>query len=543
MNSFVQHHSGLIRFGYHCFDRIVCNVYIPRFYHMGSVVRFLKDRRQAAALTPAFFRQISATYHQWVVEQAQHAGIPMVDAPTKVDIPTKASGTKIRRHEWVQPYFEQLGARPGTAVILKAREPAHVVVSSRNQHLQRAVRFINLYYFYLNDPQCGPMFLRVSPYFPFNAQICLNGNEYLAQQCRRQGLALRQEDNAVVDCDQPERLQELADTLSAATINQALERALGQWLNFFTPEERAAGYRHQAFVAQVEYCDNLIFHQRAAVNRLFERLLDHNRSIGRPDKLAIIFGRPSFHPDTRTGQTHVKITRLRTPVISSSFQQTSLKQYVKSNVLLRTESASYQLRNLALRKSVEHLDKVRHTLHTSNQRYLNIQQDVLATYVDRGQLQKLRQPTISSTGRRTPGLRLEDLRLLALWQALTCFIHALGHGTFRTRDLLPEAQRVLNQPDYKLSQLRYDLGKLRGKGLVQRLPNRQCYELTSEGFRLAVFYSKIYHRLLAPLTTGILDPIPADNCLLNHREVKLDRLYRVLYEHLDRLTTFLGLAA
>src|SRR6516162_2918494 len=123
-----------------------------------------------------------------------------------------------------------------------------------------------------------------------------------------------------------------------------------------------------------------------------------------------------------------------------------------------------------------------------------------ATYVDRGQVQSLRQATVSASGRRTPGLRLDDPRLLALWQALTCFIHLLGHGTFRTKDLLPEAQRVLNQPDYKLSQLRYDLGKLRCKGLVQRLPSSQRYQLTPEGYRLAILYSKIYHRLLAPLT-------------------------------------------
>ena len=34
-------------------------------------------------------------------------------------------------------------------------------------------------------------------------------------------------------------------------------------------------------------------------------------------------------------------------------------------------------------------------------RYLDVQQDVLETFVDRGQLERLRQPTISPTGRRT----------------------------------------------------------------------------------------------------------------------------------------------
>jgi hypothetical protein len=36
------------------------------------------------------------------------------------------------------------------------------------------------------------------------------------------------------------------------------------------------------FFTQVEYCDNLIFHRRAAVEDLTQRLLDLNRNIGQP---------------------------------------------------------------------------------------------------------------------------------------------------------------------------------------------------------------------------------------------------------------------
>lgn len=41
----------------------------------------------------------------------------------------------------------------------------------------------------------------------------------------------------------------------------------------------------------MEYCDNLIFHRRAAVDQLTERLPDMNRSIGQPKKITMIFGR------------------------------------------------------------------------------------------------------------------------------------------------------------------------------------------------------------------------------------------------------------
>ena len=38
-------------------------------------------------------------------------------------------------------------------------------------------------------------------------------------------------------------------------------------------------------------CDNLIFHRRAALDQLGERLLDANRTIGQPNKITTIFGR------------------------------------------------------------------------------------------------------------------------------------------------------------------------------------------------------------------------------------------------------------
>ncbi len=55
---------------------------------------------------------------------------------------------------------------------------------------------------------------------------------------------------------------------------------------FFTPRERqSAGCQHRLFFSQVEYGDNLIFHRRAAVDQLTQRLLDLNRTLGQPKKI------------------------------------------------------------------------------------------------------------------------------------------------------------------------------------------------------------------------------------------------------------------
>jgi hypothetical protein len=66
--------------------------------------------------------------------------------------------------------------------------------------------------------------------------------------------------------------------------------------------------------------------------------------------------------------------------------------------------------------------------------------------VDRGQLEQLRQPTVSAEGRRTPGLRLDDVRLLALLQALVAFARLIGRGVFRTGELLEDVRPDLDGP-------------------------------------------------------------------------------------------------
>jgi hypothetical protein len=56
-------------------------------------------------------------------------------------------------------------------------------------------------------------------------------------------------------------------------------------------ERKTCGCQHRLFFSQVEYSDNLIFHRRAALDHWDQRLLDANRTIGRPHKITIIFGR------------------------------------------------------------------------------------------------------------------------------------------------------------------------------------------------------------------------------------------------------------
>jgi hypothetical protein len=204
--------------------------------------------------------------------------------------------------------------------------------------------------------------LGICPYFPFNVSVWLNGHNWLACQLRREGLALKTCDNLFVACAQPQRLQELSDAFAPSDRVTTVETWLDRLLPYFSPAEREQGYRHQLFLAQMEYCHNLLFQKPAGLDRLFDRLRDANRGIGHPDKRAVVFGRARYQPDMRTGQTALRLTKLRLPVISSSFKQTLIKHYVKQGAGLRTESSTFQLKDLSLPKNIKNLAKVREAL-------------------------------------------------------------------------------------------------------------------------------------------------------------------------------------
>jgi hypothetical protein len=227
---------------------------------------------------------------------------------------------KGRRDDFVEPYFK--GAGPDAiVVILKAREPARIMTAigdskANRWHLQIANRWVVQYNFYINDRQWGRMFVRICPYLPFSARVCLNQHHWLANRMREEGIAFRQRANAFMRCAAPERLQQLADSLTPGDLLSCGQKWLTRLTPFFTSREReVSGCQHRLFFSQVEFCDNLIFQRRAALDKLGERLLDANRTIGQPNKITVIFGRRiSKH---YRGKLQTEIEDMDAPVLRS----------------------------------------------------------------------------------------------------------------------------------------------------------------------------------------------------------------------------------
>ena len=537
MNLFLQHHHESIRFHYSCFDRILINVVVQLLQIPVNVVCFFRDQREQA-VDRSLLGGVARQYHQWVQQYA---------AQHQIDIVRPEDFAEERRENWTDGYFQNRPEPFGVGVILKSRESARIAIAGKDKvkpHIDLKSRFVEQYYFYLNDREFGRAFFRICPYFPHNSRLCINGHEWLARQLAKERIAFTQCGNAFVDCAKPQRLQELADQFSHEHIVPFAHRWLAQLVPTLTPaEQRRQGYGFRLFVSQVEYCDNILFHERAALDRLHERLLDANRTIGRPDRLAFIYGRRFTEKTVEGIKTRITDYEQINPVIRSEFKSTSIKQYVRDHVLLRTEGTSNYTPNLGVNKGIDNLPQLREVLQRGTERYLQVQQDVLETFVDRGQLQQLQQPTVTASGRRIPGLKLTDQRLLAVMHAVVCYRFLAGLGTFRTCDLLGDVVKALgtSSVSYRLAQLRYDLSKLLAKGLVVKLSGTQNYQVTPTGFRLCVVYLKLFHKLYAPLTAGLLAPFAGDAAVPDEQRCRLDSLYAAVDRALQALCDHIGL--
>lgn len=537
MNALVEHHNNSIQFGYRCFDRLLLNGLIQPFQQPERVLGFFNAYRDGKRVTRRTLTEIADQFQNWLKNRSEKWGVPVLEAPDDE-----------RRDDFVQPYLEK--CEPDrVAVILRAREPARILVAVGGEkndcpHLEFKQRWVNQFNFYLNDKHWGRMFVRMCPYFPFSARVCLNQHHWLAIRMQEEGVSFQQCSNAFLRCGNPARLQELADSLTAKDLLKCGQKWLAAFTPFITDRERKqAGCQHRLFFSQVEYCDNLIFHRRAAVDELTERLLDLNRSIGQPKKITMIFGRKVTKEYKGKLQTVIEDLDLPNPVIRSHYGHGFAKQYVRDDRILRTEPATNNVYDYGVKKDVENLPLLRERMSGIIDNYHNVQQDVLETFVDRGQLRKLAEPTILPNGKRIPGLKLDHPRQLAVMHSLVRFANIAAGGSVTTADLYaPTLQALgLTESQYSLAALRYDLAKLRAKDLLERVPHSRRYRLVGNGYSICLVFLKLFEKVYAPLTAGLLAPFRGDRILVEEKRCQLDRLYQRISDDLESILQTVGL--
>ena len=334
-------------------------------------------------------------------------------------------------------------------------------------------------YFYCVDEDFGPFFIKFCTYFPYNAKLCLNGNEYAKCQLRKRRIGFEALDNGVRACDKPKTLQRICDGLNAARIDRLLRKWLARLPHPFSKQDRAAGCRYALSILQAEFSLTQVLDQPVSGRVFFEDVIRENLDIGRPGQVQLIFDRRVSKRTPGRFRTRV-ITDGVTPSLHVDYKHSRIKQYHKHNQALRTETTINDTRDFALGRRLHNLAALRQVGFNANRRLLEVQTISHDCALGEADLQRHQRP-VEINGQRASALRFADTRVQALMQALLLFV-LLPHG-FWYRELREHLAPLLgNDPgQWRPGKMAYDLRRLRLHGLIERLPHSHRYRITEHG--------------------------------------------------------------
>ena len=189
---------------------------------------------------------------------------------------------------------------------------------------------VNHFYFYCYDADFGPFFLKFCSYFPYNAKLCINGNEWAKRQAGKAGIGFTALDNGFAAVDDPAALQSICDRLGPDQIDALLRKWLARLPHPFSPEDRAAGYRYELSILQAEFSLTQMLDKPVSGRMFFEQVIRDNLDIGRPDQVSLVFDRRLMRRGRRPTPGRFR-TRVITDGVSPSlhvyYKHTVIKQY------------------------------------------------------------------------------------------------------------------------------------------------------------------------------------------------------------------------
>jgi hypothetical protein len=502
MDVFTRLFGDLLVFVYHCFDRIVINGYLTNLSRPEQVVYFFRQVLGIPVVSKEVLSRRTSDYRTWVEAFARNHGISIEWAEKGV-----------RKEDYVLPALRRMEKKNafGVYFIFRSMEqgrtfrisvPKFPTQDPHHRILAHQRSRFTHFYFYVRDEVLGPIVIRVASFFPFHATYYLNGHSFMERELTRGKVGFKKDDNAFLSVDDVAALQAAADRLSPAIIRKQLDYwtlILGP--KFSKKERSEMGLSRFYSIAQIEYCRNFIFKRHFPIHKIFERSCEIGLWRLTANRISEIFG-VRLHKRLN-GKLATVIDQIEHGhhVFRAYWKHAFLKQYEKFSRYLRNELCSNNLRDFGLKKGLDHLGAVRERFRTITDRFAGFQAQCLNVHVDFPLLQRIALPiTVGSVP--YPGIKIHDARIIRLLEVLLHGGNTVGGWTAKQIHQAVLTTFQLSAKSYGLNQLRYDLRKLKGHGLLERDGRRYAYQLTAKGIQVALLFLFFHKRLCGPLANS-----------------------------------------
>ncbi|MGI8949898.1 MAG: hypothetical protein ACR2FV_18340 [Ornithinimicrobium sp.] len=516
IDGFTARYGSLLSGSYDCVDRIVLNAYYPLGHNPGGFRTWWRrwhddgdtslDNAHLMRLAGRFARRVKA----W---------------GTANDVPVIFCKAGERKHRIAEDYLAQHMVGVGVFLVLVAKAPTTVWKVSRTGagvilNLEKTRQYVNHYSFHIMDPTWGHVTIKMSGHPPFGAQVILNGHEYLACAAQAAGMNFTKEGNCFTRIEDPDRLAQLADTLSQPGTIGRLNQVIDSWIytaclcfGLDLQDQARSGFGYAYSVYQVEYSRNLIFASGAVMERSFDAVVDRTRTRLDVPRLRTLFG-VGHRPHRAAGadlspRQAVVIERPRwnLTLFKVHFGLLTLKGYTKGEHVLRFEAIVHNTRTLHTRRALENFPTIVDRLAAMVDQFTTMLDCVDVGFLPDGILDQL--PTPSQIGAtRVGGVDVNNARTRAALAAVLAL--AVSPQGFTVADLAAQVRSQTGQSkdDYTVRQAAYDLRKLRGKQLVIKPGRARRYRVPEQAARTIAALLTLRDQIIAPILAGIRRPGP-----------------------------------
>jgi len=252
----------------------------------------------------------------------------------------------------------------------------------------------------------------------------------------------------------------------------------------------------------------------------FEQVIRENLDLGRPEQVQLIFNRKITRRTPGRFRTRV-VTQDVTPSLNVYYKNARIRQYHKENRALRTETTINNSYDFGVGRRLHNLPKLREIGFAANRRLIEVERLSHDCMLTEDTFRTINNP-VAADRQRASGLRFADPRAHALLQALILF-RQIAQG-FRSADLRHHLAALSGRDPQSLSQgaITYQLRRLRLHGLIERLPKSFRYRVTDFGFRAALFFTRVYNRILRPGLAAALPNLRAVDAPLKRAFDQID---------------------
>ena len=499
-------------------DRMYLNVYQPRLQSPKQAACFFRFHRRQPVASSSLMGVMTHAFLERVDDFVERHGIPVV--------PFRKGQ---RKDDVAAEYRARGDGTEGVLFLGKAQEKVTIFRTEKRTDgngkkypwIVKSATPVNQFYFYCVDDDFGPFFLKFCTYFPYTAKLCINGHEYVKRQLAKEGIAFEPLDNGILSCENPERLQEICDGLSAEKINAMLRKWLAKLPHPYTAADRKAGYLYNVSILQAEFSLTQVLDRPQTGRIFFEEVIRENLDLGRPDQVQLIFERRVSKRTPGRFRTRV-LTDGVIPSLHVDYKSSKIKQYHKEGRGLRTETTINNTRDFAINKGLNHLPALRKIGFQANRRLLDVQRLSHDCSIGEDAFRQVNEPAVVD-GQRASALRFADPLVLALFSALLVF-RLLPRG-FSNRELRDHWAPLIGKTPQSITpgQMTYHLRRLRLHGLIERVPKTHRYRVTDVGWRTMLFCTRFYNRVLRP---GLSEVVP--------EEAESDTALRRRFDQLDK---------